>query len=514
VIQAMTTHLPPDWYWMSGIPLRMYLVGYALPAFAYTASGKTLALHSILLLTTLACGFLLLASLYIFLRNLFSETRVLLSTLFVALVAYSYYWVYDAAKALLLKPGQGLFGSVSSVSHHLQRTILVEPQAALATSLIFVVLALLALVRFRLNNSALAVFLGLCLAISFGIEAMQGLLAVVWFGLYYFLRIVWDKSLNGEAVKPFLAFLVSCGIVSASFFAIGMYQRSTSHLAPFAFSKWIAEFGVLYFLIEMGPLFLLGIWGVIRWWRGPREEFGWPLLLLAGVTILQVLFVFQKPPARMADRLLPLVLIPFVAYLFRDLWSARLSRIAALAAGIVILLGVPTFFTDIHAASDVSNPYDTRYVRPEDMQACQWIRQNLPETAVVQGEYDYFSGPDRGLYLSLIASFAQRPQVLGWTTNAAYVVDNGWPVAKERRSDLDQMFSSAELSSVIRVVRKYSIGYLYVGPFEAGKYPHFAALLQNAPGQFREVYSQNGVSIFRYLEPQPSTPASSSSSPQ
>src|SRR5215813_2925786 len=67
VIQAMTTHLPPDWFWMSGIPLRMYLVGYALPAFAYTASGKVLALHSVLLLTTLVCGFLMLSSLYIFL---------------------------------------------------------------------------------------------------------------------------------------------------------------------------------------------------------------------------------------------------------------------------------------------------------------------------------------------------------------------------------------------------------------------------------------------------------------
>src|SRR5262249_54170797 len=248
-----------------------------------------------------------------------------------------------------------------------------------------------------------------------------------------------------------------CGIVSASFFALGMYQRSTSNLAPFAFSRWIAEFGILYFLVEFGPLFLLGVWGVIRWWRGSREESGWPLLLLAALTILQVLFVFQKPPARMADRLLPLVLVPFVAYFFRDFWSRGLSRLAPLFASMIILLGVPTFFTDIHSASDVGNSYDTRYVRPEDMQACQWIRQNLSESAVIQGDYDYFSGPDRGLYLSLIASFAQRPQVLGWTTNAAYVVANGWPIAKERRADLDHMFSSSEASSVVRVVEKYSI---------------------------------------------------------
>jgi hypothetical protein len=509
VIQAMTNHMPPDWHWMSGVPLRMYLVGYAIPAFAYAASGKTLILHSVLLLTTLACGYLMLASLYVFLRTVFSETKVLLSALFLTLISYSYYWVYDIARTFFFPPGRGLFGSISTVSHHIQRTLLVEPQAALATSLLLIVLAMLAMVRFRLNSVVLALAIGVFLAISFGMEAMQGLLAVAWFGLFYFLRIVLKKSPRDEFL-PFLAAVASCGVVALSFFALGMYARSTSHLAPITFNPWIAEFGLPYFLIEMGPLLILGAWGTFRWWRGSREEFGWPLLLLALITVLQVLLVFQKPPARMADRLLPFALIPFSAYLLREFWSNRLGRIAAVAISAVVLLGVPTFFTDIHSTSGVDNPYDTRYVHPADMQACQWIRQNLPETAVVQGNYDYFSGIDRGLYMSLIASFAQRPQILGWTTNAAYVVDNGWPIAKERRADLDQMFTSTEISSVVRVVRKYAIDYLYFGPHEAVKYPQFRTLLQSAPDQFHEVYSRDGVSIFQFLAAVPGTTATHS----
>jgi hypothetical protein len=499
VIQAMTTHMPPDWSWMTGIPLRMYLVGYSLPAFAYAATGKSVAIHPVLLVTTLFCAFLFLASLYLFLRTLFSETAVLLSTLCVVLIGYSYYWLYEAAAFVFFKPGFRLFGSISTVSHHLQRTILVEPQAALATALLFAVLTALALSRFRLNSTLLAVFVGLCLGIGFGMEAMQGLLAAAWFFLFYFLRIVLRKT-SREELFPFLAALIVCSTISASFFVLGMYQRSTSHLAPISFNPWIAEFGLPYFLVDLGPLFVLGIWGMVRWWRGSRDEFGWPFLLLAAITLIQVLLIFQKPPARMADRLLPVALVPFVAYILRDAWTIRLSRRAMFITAVVAVIAVPTFFTDIGSTSNVNNSYDTRYVRPEDMKACQWITRNLPESAVIQGSYDYFAGPERGLYLSLIASFAHRPQVLGWTTNAAYVVDNGFPIAKERRADITRMLSASGTSSVLDVVHKYSIDYIYVGPFERQQFPTFLPLLLSAPASFHEVYSQNGVVLFQPID--------------
>lgn len=240
VIQAMTLKLPPDWFWMTGVPLRMYLVGYAMPAFAYAASGRAIALHSVLLLITLCSSFLMLACLYIFLRTLFSETKVLLSAIFLTLFAYSYYWFYNALNAFLIRLGHGFHfsGTVSSVSHHFQRALLVEPQAALATSLLLIVLSLLALVRYRLNNYVLAVFLGLCLAVSFGAEAMQGALAIAWFGLFYLGRLLLAKGSLRDEYGPFLAAVSSCGLVCASFFLLGMYQRSTSHLAPIAFMRY------------------------------------------------------------------------------------------------------------------------------------------------------------------------------------------------------------------------------------------------------------------------------------
>lgn len=498
VIQSMTLHLPPNWSWMTGIPMRMYLVGYAIPAFAYAAAGKAITIHSVLLLTTLFCSFLLLACLYLFLRTLFPQTKVLLFALFAALISCSYYWVYDAAKAFLLGPNPG-FRVYGSVSHHLHRTLLVEPQAALATSLLLVVLTLLVLVRYRLNDYLLAVFVGICLGVSFGAEAMQGVIAIGWFGLFYLGRFLLGKSSWRDEFGPFLATVASCGLICGSFFLLGMYQRSTSHLMPIGINWWIVKFGIPYFLVDLGPLLLLGVWGIVRWWRGAREDFGWPLLSLGAVVLLQVLFVLLRPAARMADRFLWLALLPFVAYLFRDLWTAPAKRLARPVVIALVLFAVPTFFTDLIYTSATNNVPETYYVSPEDMQACLWIRQNLPETAVIQGDYNYFAGTDRGLYLSLIASFAQRPQVLGWSTNAAFVVDNGFALAAARRLDIEAALASRDAASLVSFARKYAVDYLYVGPLEQSKYPQLLLLLRSASAQFREVYSQRGVSLFRIL---------------
>lgn len=498
-VRAMTLHLPPDAPWMTGVPLHIYLVSYAMPAFAYSA-GKTISLHSVLLIMTLCSSFLLLACLYLFLRTLFSEAKVLLFALFTAFFAYSFYWVYDAAKASLIGPNPG-FRVYGSVSHHLQRTLLVEPQAALATSLLLIVLSLLVLARYRLNDYVLASFVGICLGISFGAEAMESLLAIAWFGILFLGRVLLGKASLRHELGPFLSAVLPCGAICSGFLLLGMFRPSTSHLSPIGVNWWILKFGAPYFLVEFGPLLLLGLWGIIRWWRGSREDFGWPLLLLGVLALSQLLLVHQRPATRMADRMFQFVLLPFAAYLFSELIAQNTSlnsrSLRLLAA--VLLLGVPTFFTDIYFTSANNNVPETYYVRPADMEACQWIRQNLPQTAVIQGVYNYFAGPDRGLYLSLIASFAERPQLLGWAGNAAYMLENGANIAEQRRLDIDASFASHDASSLLNFARKYSVDYFYVGPSEQAKYPQLLSLLRSAPAQFREVYSRDSVSLFRFL---------------
>jgi len=497
---AMTVKMPPDFYWMTGVPLRMYLIGYAMPAFAFAASGKTIALHSMMLLMILFAAVLMAACLFLFLRTMFAEPKWVGVGAFLALVAYSYYWVYDVAKAPFLRPGHR-FDFHDSISHLFQRSFLVEPQAALATSLLLVILALMALMRYRLRDYSLAAFIGVCLGLSFGAEGMQGLVMVGWFGLFYSLRLLLVKASRQEELGPFLTAVASCGIVCGSYIFLGMYERSTSHLMTISLNTWIVKYGLGFFPIEFGPLVILGVWGTIRWWRGERESFGWPLLLLAALGMLQVLFIQTPVPqrTRMADRLLPIVFISFAVYLLRELWSSRGNRGVRLLAAGLVLAAVPTFFTDIHYTSNIDDLYNTRYVRVADQEACDWIRQNLPENAVIQGYYNYFIDPDRGIYISLISSFAQRPQVLGWYTGAATIVADGWPVANQRRSDIEKTLATDQVSALVSFVRKYSVDYVYVGPSEQERFEHLLPLIEGAPDQFQQVYLKDGVAIFHYV---------------
>lgn len=507
---SMTGKLPPNFYWMTGVPLRMYLVGYAAPAFAVSASGRAIDSHAMLLLMTLAFGFLLLGCLFIFLRTMFSDTNVLVSTMFTSLVAYSYYWVYDAAKAPFIQPGHR-FDFHDSVSHLFQRTILVEPQAALTTSLLLIILTFLTFTGYRLKNFSLAVFLGICLGLSFGSEAMQGMVAIGWFGLLYLLRFIIVKGTLREELFPFLATVATTGVVSASYFLVGMYQRSSSHLVTVDFNTWMLKYGVFFLLAEFGPLIILGIWGAVRWWRQGREPMAWGPFLLAFVAMVPVMFLQQvtTPRPRMADRLLPITLLVFSAYLFKELWSSRGTRVSRSWALALILLAVPTFFTDIYYTSNVDDLYNTRYVLTEDMAACKWIRQNLPESAIVQGTYNYYITPDRGLYFSLISSFAQRPQVLGWFSGAATLVDDGWDIARQRRAEIESTMGSGNLNSLVGFLNKYSVDYLYVGTAEQRLYHPLLPLVQGAPDDFQQVYSKDGVFIFRYLgKTQPTQAAS------
>jgi len=499
---AMTRKIPPDLFWMTGVPLRMYLIGYAAPAFAYSSSRESVNLHSMTLLLTLVFALLLVACLYLFLRTIFSQTRVLAGAAFVALFAYSYYWPYDVLKAFTMKPGQRM-QFYDSVSHLFQRSILVEPQALLATSLLLIVVSVLLLVRFRLTSFGLAAFLGICLGVSFGSDAMQGAVMIGWFGIFCVCRFVFVKDALKSEWTQFLTVVATTGIICGSYFLLGMYARSSSHLVVVEFNTWIVKYGLAFFPAEFGPLVVLGVWGAILWWRSSRhaEEFGWPLLVMAAIAMLPVLFLKQTtvPRTRMADRLLPIVLIAFTGFLIRELWSREGSRKARVAVIALVFLGIPTFFTDIYYASNVEDLYNTRYVRVEDMKACEWIRQNLPESAVIQGSYNYVTGPDRGVYISLISSFAQRPQVLGWFSGAATLVDDGWTLAEKRREDIESSLSSGDLTSVVWFVQKYSVDYIYVSSVEDRKFKRLRPLLQSSPDQFQEVYSQDGVAIFRYL---------------
>jgi len=297
--------------------------------------------------------------------------------------------------------------------------------------------------------------------------------------------------------------VLSCSAIAASFFLLGMYHLKSANAIQFSPYLWFAKFAAVYLPLEFGPLFLLGLWGFVLCWKRNRSGIPMALALLAAIALLQVAFVQMSvlPRLRMVDRILPLVLLVGVGYLFRELYQFGTSRGKLYIAWGVAAMALPTVVTDIYFTSNVKDVNETHYVRKVDREACDWIHRSLPEAAVVQGEPAYLGhvgghNDRQELFVSLIADFAERPQALGWPYIASELVPNGEDIVRERRRDLQTMLSASQAETILTVARKYGITHIYVGPYEQSLHPGLLSMLAGASQGFQEVYSASGVHIF------------------
>jgi uncharacterized membrane protein len=146
------------------------------------------------------------------------------------------------------------------------------------------------------------------------------------------------------------------------------------------------------------------------------------------------------------------------------------------------------------AVSAVSDRNRTTYVSAADYKACLWLKQNTPDRAVVQCEPEY-PGPYE---YSLIACFAERAMVISESKRAIFVrVPDIKRIAEERKHEIQSMLGTAELGAALETIKKYGIGYVYIGPYEQRLYPEGIGKFENNPVYFRKVYSRDGVSIFK-----------------
>jgi len=510
-VTAMTIAFPPNCMPLAGEPLNMYLVAYTLPAFVYSASHKSLALHAILQLTGIAISMLFFGCLFAVLRLFTPKKKALLPASLVCMFAYSYYWLVSIAKYISARPHQpselqrlgNYLVNYGYVSHLFTPLVLVELPALLALSLLLLLLFVAQLLRYHLDSYRLAILLGLILGILFGIDATLSPGVMLWFGVLYCLELLRGTCHRFTHLARLGTAVFVCALVSLSFFVMGMYHLRNAQSISLVPYWWFIKSAPLYLLLEFGPLALLGVWGLALQWK--RRPSGVPLALtiLAAIAVLQVVFVrmSETPRVRMADRILPLVFIIGVAYLFDELYRRGSHRRALYVAWAIVLLGVPTFVTDVFFTSNINDVNETHYVRPADRKACDWIHHNLSQTSVIQGEPKYvgYVGGNNGrqeLFISLIADFAERPQALGWPYIASELVPDGNRIVFQRMKELDAMLSAEKSDTIITIANKYEINFIYVGPYEQSLHPGLLNILRSAATDFKEVYSDDGVHIF------------------
>jgi hypothetical protein len=442
-----------------------------------------------------------------FWRLLAKSARALAATAVVALVGYSYYgWFVIAHHFARLLPAslatrlesQFAFGSVS---HLFQRLFMVEPQAILALAVFLFVLTAVLSANQRLGF-ALSCFLGLAIGVEFGIDSWLGLTLAAWFAAIQLMRL-WGHWTIPELWSQSLVVASIAGTLWATFFVARMIGLSSGSLVSIAPYWWGLKFGVLQYVLEYGPMLLLGLLGLTFLWKSSRLR-AFSLGLIAAMAVFCDLFVGvgQLPHFRIGNRLLPVVLLAGTAWFFEHAKLTPARKWLVLAA---IALAVPTFMTDIVGASNILDRRNTAYVSSADLKACEWIRTHLPTTAIVQSRPDYVGDylvpPSAGFgqELSLIPTFALRRSALGEEYSARSVCAGCDNLVKLREADLDTMFRAPDATEVIAMTAKYKVDYLYVGPWEQSEYPNFLGVLSASP-RFDQVYDEDSVHIFQIAD--------------
>jgi hypothetical protein len=515
-VSSITLGLPPDYLELTGNPLRLYLLSYTLPAFAYTHVHKAVPVESILMLFCLAISLLFVAALYAFLHLQLANRRALNWTMAASLCAYSYYWLFPAGKRILgallghtaLGPKIAALNQFGDVSHLFRRFFLVEPQGVAGLCVFLLALFLLEAKRYKVESYAFAIILGLILGLEFGIEAWNGMLLVGWIGFVEAGRWLWGPRPDRRELGPLVTSAVICIACYFSFFLVGVYAFSSGKMMVIA-PYWQALMAApLYLPLEYGPILILGIWGlwISRRQQGTRNNL--PLFLLFLFTLLQMFLLTAHGEMAKTlgvlkgNRILPIVLVLWTGYFLEYVFSGGDRRALRILALVLLLFAVPTIFTDVYFTSAINDPGRTSYVRAADHAACEWIRKNTPVSAVLQGEPEYigYTGEPKNPFntLSLMAAFGERHQVLGAYRTVTAVV-NAEVIAGVRQSDLRAMFHASDTAHVLPVVLRYKIDYLYVGPYEQQLYPQFLQVLKRSPQEFEEVYDNDSVHIFRCI---------------
>ena len=76
---------------------------------------------------------------------------------------------------------------------------------------------------------------------------------------------------------------------------------------------------------------------------------------------------------------------------------------------------------------------------------------------------------------------------------------DGRAFSEGRKLEVRRIFATSDVLEALAVIRKYGIDYVYVGHLEKRLYGRGVVKFEQAPGTFRKVYSNGGVSVYRVL---------------
>ena len=510
----LTKGIPPLNPYFSGEYLHYHWLSHVFPAFVYAFSGYSVSPRDIIVSTALLYSLLFVGSLFVTLREYYSDTKVLLFLMVVSLLAYGYNDLFVFARSLLAVLPDTLMTQTiwhrffidesgqqyTGYSHSWFRSFFVEPHVTLTLSMLLAMINVSKKHGFFPDRKRVAIIQGILMGCAIAMNAFIGLLFALSYGLFGTYRYLTNKF-EMETLKSIV--MAMSGVVSflGFMFFFKMVQPGYHSLVIKPYASMLV-LSPVYLFIDFGPVIILGTVGwalVVKKWNKADDSIVF-FTILAMASLFFMFFVrysdIGSQVIRMGGMTFRFCLVVFAGISIQQILQRYGQKSTILGITIAsILMALPTPLVDIYRISTFDKPSEeTFYIAPQDVRAYQWIKKNLPEDAVVQ---------DMPTGITGLAALAERRTVLGdWQHAMDYQI--GTPRVAERHNDIYRtLFQGNDVNSALYVIREYGIQYVYVGP-EARKKCNSDALekFEQFPEYFKKIYLDQEVVIYKVADAQ------------
>lgn len=503
VFRHLHNGLPTANPYFSGIAWHYYWLSHFLPATVYAISGFSIEPMHIMLLTLCLNTTLFLKVLHTFLSSSFINRATVCSLLVISVLAYGYNDLYvifkntvsllpaDVVKSAglnyLIDDAYG--GSFTGYSHGWFRNFLVEPHSTLALTLSFLFVTLK--IHRRPDGIRSNIFMGSLLGFILAFDAFVGVIMVAW----AFIDFIAEQRKVSSGLRdylPGLAAFVPVLLTLLFLFLLGVIAPGGSGLTFKPFVKMLV-LSPVYFFIDFGPQMIFAVLGAFHLNKNREllKDYR-PFLTLVAVALFFMFFVNIKDigSTQMFRKAGMVVRLPMLVYagIFLDNISAQSTRLWLMVL-LCVIVAVPTPFLDIYHLGTADAASHPSYVRHDDVEACRWIKNNLPVSAIVQ-DFPADTTP--------IFAFGERKVCLGDWEHAKS--GGASPVRlKERIDKIKQIYSNADPLIAYKMSRELKIDYLYVNQRCVELFSPGTSKFKQS-NLFQEVYHNGEVVIYMLVK--------------
>jgi hypothetical protein len=492
VTAELARHVPPENPYFAGERFHYYWFYHLWPASLENLCAVTAKDAYIVALPF--TNLMFIAALSIALRPFAPSPAVRAMAVAVALFAYSYIgelfllsrWAPQQFSRI---PNLSHAASYSQLSHSWFRDFLYEPHAI--TALTFLLFAVCLAQVSEVRTWKVGLLTGIALGLALTTDAFIGLVGCAWYGLMN-LRNLWRSNARASVICAGVMVIVvfSAALALEIFPLRGNLLRFKLHRT--------ALVAPIYLVIELGPLFLMGIAGLLIVLRRREQASMGAMLTLVGIGLLFA-FLVQNPQEpnivlRKSIKVLQIPLVALCGVSFAWILENRRWRIAACAA-VVVLGGMLTLWSDVFQYMDVLARRfpPTTYVAEADMQMTRWIRTNTAEDSVVQVVSEVRPGRSyMDTFDFKIPALAER-RALFANYSQTYISQVPGPKLDHRLSDLQSLFLAKSPEQLSDALSRLPRHYLYVDEHEPG--PLDAIYELRRRGKLVEVHRVGSISL-------------------